>query len=54
MAQLKEVNYVDEDMLRWFKLGNAPIHRINANKAGLDKLRSHPYRILSGKGNYRI
>lgn len=43
MAQLKEVNYVDEDMLRWFKLGNAPIHRINANKAGLDKLRSHPY-----------
>ncbi len=37
MAQLKEVNYVDEDMLRWFKLGNAPIHRINANKAGLDQ-----------------
>ena len=36
-------DYVDEDMLRWFKLGNAPIHRINANKAGLDKLRSHPY-----------
>lgn len=42
-VQLKEVNYVDEDMLKWFKLGNTPIHRINANKAGLDKLRSHPY-----------
>ena len=42
-AQLKEVDYVDEDMLKWFKLGNAPIHRINVNKAGLDRLRSHPY-----------
>ena len=43
VAQLKEVNYINEDMLKWFKLGNVPIHRINANKAGLDKLRSHPY-----------
>ena len=23
-VQLKEVNYVDEDMLKWFKLGNTP------------------------------
>lgn len=42
-AQLKEVKYINEDMLKWFTLGNTPIHRINANKAGLDKLRSHPY-----------
>ena len=42
-AQLKAVDYVNEDMLKWFKLENASIHRINANKAGLDKLRSHPY-----------
>ena len=42
-AQLKEVDYVNEDMLKWFKLENASIHRINANKAGLDRLRSHPY-----------
>lgn len=42
-AQLKEVDYVNEGMLKWFKLENASIHRINANKAGLDKLRSHPY-----------
>ena len=42
-AQLKEVDYVNEDMLKWFKLENASIHRINVNKAGLDKLRSHPY-----------
>ena len=37
------MDYVNEDMLKWFKLENASIHRINANKAGLDKLRSHPY-----------
>lgn len=43
IAQLKEIKYVKEDMLRWFKLGNTPIHRINGNRAGLDKLRSHPY-----------
>ena len=42
-AQLKEVDYVNEGMLKWFKLENASIHRINANKAGLDKLRTHPY-----------
>lgn len=42
-TQLKEVKYINEDMLKWFKLGNSPIHRINANKAGLDKLRAHPY-----------
>ena len=42
-AQLKEVDYVNEGMLKWFKLENASIHKINANKAGLDKLRSHPY-----------
>lgn len=43
IAQLKEVRYVNDDMLKWFKLGDAPIRRINANKAGLDKLRAHPY-----------
>lgn len=43
ITQLKEVKYVEEDMLKWFTLGKAPVHRINANKAGLDKLRSHPY-----------
>ena len=48
-AQLKEVDYVNEDMLKWFKLENASIHRINANKAGLDKLRSHPYNFYKAK-----
>lgn len=43
VEQLREIKYVSPDMLKWFKLDNSPIHRINANKAGLDKLRSHPY-----------
>lgn len=43
IAQLKEIKYINEDMLGWFKLGNTPIHRIDGNRAGLDKLRSHPY-----------
>lgn len=43
LSQLQEIEYVNEEMMKWFKLGNSPIHRINVNKAGLDKLRSHPY-----------
>lgn len=43
LAQLNEIEYITSDIKRWFKLGNVPIHRINANKAGLDKLRLHPY-----------
>lgn len=43
LSQLREVKYVNEEMMKWFTLKNAPIHRINGNKAGLDKLRSHPY-----------
>ncbi|WP_455673433.1 helix-hairpin-helix domain-containing protein [Phocaeicola sp.] len=43
LAQLQEVKYVTPDMQKWFKLENSPIHRINANKSGLDRLRSHPY-----------
>lgn len=43
LSQLKEIKYITEDMVKWFKLEKSPIHRINVNKAGLDKLRSHPY-----------
>lgn len=43
VAQLKEVDYVNDDMLKWFRLGDTPIRRINVNEAGLDKLRFHPY-----------
>lgn len=43
VVQLREIKLVTSDMLRWFKVENPPIHRINANKASLDKLRAHPY-----------
>ncbi len=43
LSQLQEIEFVDEDMVKWFYLGNLPLRRINANKAGLDKLRAHPY-----------
>ena len=43
LTQLEEIKYVTSDLEKWFKLGNAPIHRININKSGIDKLRSHPY-----------
>lgn len=43
LSQLSEIKYVTPDILKWCKVENASIHRINANKVGLDKLRSHPY-----------
>lgn len=41
--QLKEVEYVTPEMLHWFKVENTNIQKINVNKAGLDRLRLHPY-----------
>lgn len=43
VAQLQELKWVTSDIQRWFKVENCPIHRINANKASLDRLRAHPY-----------
>ena len=43
VAQLQELKWVTSDIQRWFKVENFPIHRINANKASLDRLRAHPY-----------
>ncbi len=43
VEQLREVDYVTEDMMQWFKLESDSITKINANKASLDKLRNHPY-----------
>ena len=42
VAQLQELKWVTSDIQRWFKVENCPIHRINANKASLDRLRAHP------------
>lgn len=43
LNQLLEVRFVTPELLKWFKLGEAPIKKIALNTAGLDKLRSHPY-----------
>lgn len=43
VEQLKEIKYVDEEMIKWFKLENPSIRQIPVNRAGLDKLRAHPY-----------
>lgn len=43
VAQLQELKWITSDIQRWFKVENCPIHRINANKASLDRLRAHPY-----------
>lgn len=43
VEQLREVKYVDEEMMKWFKLEEASIRQIPVNRSGLDKLRAHPY-----------
>lgn len=43
LSQLKEVEWVDEEMMKWFELTSPVIEGIHVNKVGLDKLRSHPY-----------
>ncbi len=43
VEQLREVEYVTDDMMKWFKLETDSITRINANRASLDKLHNHPY-----------
>ena len=43
LSQLEEVKHVTPKLLEWFKLGNDSIQKLEINKAGLDKLRAHPY-----------
>ena len=43
LNQLEEVKHVTPDLLKWFKLENDSIRKVEINKAGLDKLRAHPY-----------
>ena len=43
LEQLNEVEYFTSDMIKWFKLDNVDIRKLNINKVGLDKLRQHPY-----------
>ena len=43
LSQLEEVKHVTPELLKWFKLDNDSIRKLEINKASLDKLRAHPY-----------
>lgn len=43
LEQLLEVRFVTPEMLKWFTIGDTPVRKLALNKAGLDKLRAHPY-----------
>lgn len=43
LEQLLEVKYMTPELLEWFSLGEVAVRRLQINRAGLDKLRSHPY-----------
>ena len=43
LSQLEEVKHVTPELLKWFKLENDSTRKLEINKAGLDKLRAHPY-----------
>ncbi len=43
LSQLEEINYVTPELLKWFKLEGGTIRKLDINRLGLDKLRSHPY-----------
>lgn len=43
LAQLQEIKYITPELLRWFKLENDSVRRLDINRAGLDQLRAHPY-----------
>ena len=43
LSQLEEVKHVTPDLLKWFKLENDSVRKMDINKVGLDKLRAHPY-----------
>jgi len=43
LEQLEEIDYITPEMLKWFKLEEISLRKLNINQAGLDKLRAHPY-----------
>ena len=43
LSQLEEVKHVTPELLKWFKLENDSIRKMEINKMSLDKLRAHPY-----------
>ena len=43
LEQLREVRFVTSEMMEWFKLDSISIRPLPVNRAGLDRLRNHPY-----------
>ena len=43
LEQLAEIKYVTPELFEWFKLEETSVRKLEINKSGLDKLRSHPY-----------
>ena len=43
LEQLREVRFVTPEMMEWFKLDSISIRQLPVNRAGLDRLRNHPY-----------
>lgn len=43
LNQLLEIRWVTPELLEWFTLGDKPVTPLALNRAGLDKLRAHPY-----------
>lgn len=44
VEQLQEVSpYADTSLNKWFEVGGEPYRKIEVNRYGIDRLRSHPY-----------
>lgn len=43
VAQLREINLDDEQLVSWFFIDEADIRKIPVNKSSVDRLRKHPY-----------
>ena len=43
LEQLREGRFVTPEMMEWFKLDSISIRPLPVNRAGLDRLRNHPY-----------
>lgn len=43
VSQLQEIPYIDSETNRWFKVENPVLRKLKVNRAGLDRLRNHPY-----------
>lgn len=41
--QLQEIEYVSDTLNRWFFVSNPSVRKINLNRSGIERLKSHPY-----------